>query len=83
MKDLVNRDLVKSIINLMYEGCSGDTLDYRDLMFLRVNELPNEHVSGKWMPARDNTVYCSQCGYVKHVSDEFWFCPKCGADMEE
>ncbi len=82
MKDLVDRSLVKGIIQLMYDGCSGDAMDYRDLMYLRVNELPNEHVQGEWLPARDDTVYCSRCGYVKHAHEEFWFCPKCGADME-
>lgn len=83
MKDLISRDLVKSIIRVTYDGCCGDAMDYRDLMCLRVNELPNEHRNGEWLKGGSGKIYCSFCGYVKRSDEMFWYCPKCGAEMDE
>lgn len=83
-------------------GDTNDTIDLRDLVFLKLTALPSAVRKGEWQhitvrlndgeafEALDKLVgdvhydRCSECGFMRRANYEvYWFCPKCGASMEE
>lgn len=57
-----------------------------ELTHPKIKVLEQEPKTGHWILTDDNFVYCSQCEdsyYPRPIDASWYFCPHCGAKMEE
>ena len=80
---------MRSKAGMKFDCILEETLDFIDIDYTHLNKTVRyeERPHGEWIPTDEMgyMVRCSECNFVTHddVSEEYNFCPNCGADMRE
>lgn len=84
MNDLISR---QAAIKLLEEWANGYSYLEVPVSSIepKLNELPPAEKKGKWLHPYQSHIAseCSVCHMQMPISDYFYFCPHCGARMEE
>lgn len=83
MDDLISREKLKRKFCghcVDYGKCEKECFDLQI-----INSMPTEDKKGKWLHPYQSLIAaeCSVCHVQMPISNYFYFCPHCGARMEE
>ena len=90
--DCISRQAVLNILDDMTKDYakSNDFEKVNGVAWVKVQKLPSvnpqEPKTGHWILTDDDFVYCSECEdsyYPRPIDASWYYCPHCGARMED